>query len=66
MISRAALDNLAAVTALGLGDAPGDSLLQLISPGFDASLMEIVAALSAGRALHIAPPARPGPSTSRR
>ncbi|MEA2563975.1 MAG: hypothetical protein QOH06_5479 [Acidobacteriota bacterium] len=56
MISRAALDNLPLVTGLGLGDAPGDSLLQLISPGFDASLMEIVAALSTGRALHIAPP----------
>jgi amino acid adenylation domain-containing protein/non-ribosomal peptide synthase protein (TIGR01720 family) len=56
MISRASLDNLPAVTGVGLGDAPGDSLLQLISPGFDASLMEIVAALAAGRALHIAPP----------
>jgi amino acid adenylation domain-containing protein/non-ribosomal peptide synthase protein (TIGR01720 family) len=56
MISRAALDNLPAVTGLGLGDAPGDSVLQLISPGFDASLMEIVAALASGRALHIAPP----------
>ncbi|HWN45028.1 MAG TPA: amino acid adenylation domain-containing protein, partial [Thermoanaerobaculia bacterium] len=56
MISRASLDNLPAVTGLGLGDAPGDSVLQLISPGFDASLMEIVAALAAGRALHIAPP----------
>ncbi|HVG10761.1 MAG TPA: amino acid adenylation domain-containing protein [Thermoanaerobaculia bacterium] len=56
MISRGSLDNLPAVTGLGLWDAPGDSLLQLISPGFDASLMEIVAALAAGRALHIAPP----------
>jgi len=56
MISHAALDNLPAVIALGLGDAPGDSLLQLISPGFDASLMEIVAALASGRALQIAPP----------
>ena len=59
MISRASLDNLPAVIGLGLGDAgdaPGESVLQLISPGFDASLMEIVAALAAGRALHIAPP----------
>ena len=58
MISHAALDNLPAVTGLGLGDAPGDSILQLISPGFDASLMEIVAAPgalkegSAGAVLH--------------
>ncbi|HET9226490.1 MAG TPA: amino acid adenylation domain-containing protein, partial [Thermoanaerobaculia bacterium] len=56
MISRAALDNLPAVMEHGLGDAPGDSILQLIAPGFDASLMEIVAALAFGRALHIAPP----------
>ena len=56
MISRAALDNLPAVIEHGLGDAPGDRILQSISPGFDASLMEIVAALASGRALHIAPP----------
>ena len=56
MVSRAALDNLPAVIEHGLGDAPGERILQSISPGFDASLMEIVAALAAGRALHIAPP----------
>ncbi len=56
MISLGSLDNLPAVVEHGLGDSPGDSVLQVISPGFDANIMEIVTALSAGRALHV-----PGP-----
>ncbi|HWM91033.1 MAG TPA: amino acid adenylation domain-containing protein [Thermoanaerobaculia bacterium] len=56
MISRASLDNLPAVIGNGLGDAPGNRVLQVISPGFDASLMEIVTALAAGRALQVAAP----------
>jgi non-ribosomal peptide synthetase component F len=61
MVSRGSLDNLPAVIEHGLGDSPGDAVLQVISPGFDASIMEIVTALAAGRALHIP---RPGALTA--
>ena len=56
MISRASLDNLQAVVDLAFGESPGERVLQATAPGFDASIQEIVAALAAGRALHVGGP----------
>ncbi len=56
-VPHRALASFVHVVARLFGDAlgPGDAVLQFSSPSFDASLFEIVAALTAGSTLHLAP-----------
>ncbi len=56
MVPHRGLANLAVALERAYGDAPGERVLQAARMGFDASIFEMVVALPAGRALHVAGP----------
>ncbi|HYG65160.1 MAG TPA: amino acid adenylation domain-containing protein [Thermoanaerobaculia bacterium] len=56
MIPHRGLVNLAVAVRRAFGEAPGERVLQVTAPGFDASVLEMAMALPAGRALHVASP----------
>ncbi len=53
VVTHAGAANLLSATVRTLGATPRSSLLQTLSPAFDASLLEIFVALLAGAALHL-------------
>ncbi|HEX8273414.1 MAG TPA: amino acid adenylation domain-containing protein, partial [Longimicrobiaceae bacterium] len=53
VVTHAGAANLLSATVRTLGAGPRSSLLQTLSPAFDASLLEIFVALLSGAALHL-------------
>ena len=60
MIDHAGLDNLVDWNRRSFELGSGDHCTQIVSPGFDASILEIWPALAAGAAIHIVPDALRG------
>ncbi|HYO14949.1 MAG TPA: amino acid adenylation domain-containing protein [Thermoanaerobaculia bacterium] len=67
VIPHAGLSYLIEAQTRLFGAGPGDRVLQLASPGFDASVLEVALALAFGAELHLAPREEllPGPGLAR-